>query len=461
MKDLTQGNIHKSFLLYSIPVIITSVLTSAFGIIDTSIAGYFLGAKGLAAIGATGSFICILQSMFWGFNMGIATYVARLFAAKEYRALKRILSTNLLVITALVALLAIPALIFQDPLLSFMKVDPLIREDARIYYIILCIYMIFACANHLLSVSINAMGNTTFPLFLSILSAVLNVGGNLLSVTVLDLGILGIGLSTLFSTMISVIGYLIRFQLYFKKMGVAQIRFRPRWIHFTALLSYTLPNGFQQLSMYLAGFLIAPVRNGLGYVAVATSSITGQIANIHTTVYYASTRAGGNYISQCIGAKKYHKIKPAVGVALSQGFLFFLPILICVMLFPEWICGLFLDTEKEPEVLKYAIIYIRYFLPFLGLQLITAAFHSALRGVKSVKHLFVGSMLCSFVQLGASYLLIKPFGILGLFAATVVGYAAECIYVLVLYFTGYWLPKDLRPLVHHKKAASSKGEPSS
>ncbi len=458
MRDLTQGNIHKNFLLYSIPVIITSVLNSAFGIIDTSIAGYFLGAKGLAAIGATGSFYALLQSMFWGFNMGIATYVARLFTAKEYRALKRILSTNLLILTAINCLLIIPALIFQNPILSFMKVDPLIWEDARTYYIILCLLMIVSSANHLLSVCINAMGNTTFPLFLSILSAVLNVGGNLLSVTVLDLGVLGIGLSTLLSTLICVIGYLIRFQLYFKKMGVAQIRFRPRWIHFTALLSYTLPNGFQQLSMYLSGFLIAPLKNGLGYVAVAANSVAGQIANIHTTVYYASTRAGGNYIAQCIGAKKYHKIKPAVGVALSQGFLFFLPILICVMLFPEWICGLFLDTAKEPEVLKYAIIYIRYFLPFLGLQLICAAFHSALRGVKSVKHLFVGSMLCSFVQLGASYLLIKPFGIVGLFSATVVGYAAECIYVLTLYFTGLWLPKGLRPLVHTPRKQKKKAE---
>ncbi len=458
MRDLTQGNIHKSFLLYSIPVVITSVLNSAFGILDTSIAGHFLGAKALAALNSTGTYFALLQAVFWGINMGLSTYVARMFAAKEYRALKRILTTNLLVIVGFVSLLAIPSLIFQNQILSFLRVDPAIWTDARNYYVVFCFWMIIQTAYHLLSVSINAMGNTTFPLFLSILSAVLNLGGNILSVTVWKLGVLGIGLSTLFSTLVCLICYLVRFQVYFKKMGVAQIRFRPRWIHFTALLSYTLPNSFQQLSMYLASFLITPLRNGLGYTVVAASTVTNHISSMCTQVYYASSRAGGNYISQSIGAKKFHKIRPAVGVAMLQGTLFFLPLMICVMLFPEFICNFFLETGSEPEVLKYSVIFIHYFLPFHLLNLVCAVFHSALRGVKSVRHLFAGSMISSFTALAASYLLIDRFGIIGLYAAGPIGNAVECVYVLTLYFTGLWLPKNLRPLVHKSKKSKKTAE---
>lgn len=70
MKDLTSGNIYKAFFLFSIPLILSSILSQAFGIIDTSIAGLFLGSKGLAALGASSSAIVVVEAFFWGNECG-------------------------------------------------------------------------------------------------------------------------------------------------------------------------------------------------------------------------------------------------------------------------------------------------------------------------------------------------------------------------------------------------------
>ena len=88
MKDMINGNIYKTFFLFSIPMILSSVLSQAFGIINTSMAGIFLGSKGLAALGATSAVIDVMNSIFLGFSVGVGVYMASFFGAKDYKKYK-------------------------------------------------------------------------------------------------------------------------------------------------------------------------------------------------------------------------------------------------------------------------------------------------------------------------------------------------------------------------------------
>ena len=52
MKDLTKGNIYKTFFFFGLPLVLSGLLTQTYSVIDTAIAGHFLGEKALAAMGA-------------------------------------------------------------------------------------------------------------------------------------------------------------------------------------------------------------------------------------------------------------------------------------------------------------------------------------------------------------------------------------------------------------------------
>mgnify|MGYP004508115921 CR=1 FL=1 len=78
MKDLTEGNIYKTFLIFAIPLILAGFLSQAYSIIDTVIAGRILNYDGLAAIGSTSAFIQFFSSIFWGYGVGFSIYVAPL-----------------------------------------------------------------------------------------------------------------------------------------------------------------------------------------------------------------------------------------------------------------------------------------------------------------------------------------------------------------------------------------------
>ena len=89
MKDLTQGNIFKTFFLFGFPLVLSGLLSQTYNVIDTAIAGKFLGESGLASIGATSPLITFFSSLFWGFGVGVPVYAAKLYGRGDYDKIKK------------------------------------------------------------------------------------------------------------------------------------------------------------------------------------------------------------------------------------------------------------------------------------------------------------------------------------------------------------------------------------
>ena len=451
MKDLTQGNIYKNFFLFSIPIVLSSLLSSAFSIINTSIAGLFLGAEGLAATSVTSSYIIIIAYIITGQSYGLSVYAANLFGAKEYDRLKRVFYSNSLLVFGVLVCFTGISVIFSEPILHFLNVDEHIFHDASQYFVFHCIAYTISGVNTMFITCCHSMGETRFPLAISFLTAALSVLCNLLTVAVLGWGILGLGVSSIFVNAVAFLCYWFRLRSYFRKLGVGTRISKPTWKDIKPLFSYSLPNIFQQCSMGAAAFLIAPIRNSLGYLIVAAYSISNNIHSWFTTLYYSASKTASNYIAQCVGAKKFHKIKKAVSTALLQGYVFFSLLLIPVWIFSNLVAGLFISKETDPVVFEYVTIYIRIYLPFLSLHVFCGIFHSILRGIKSNTHLIIASFGGSLVTLLATMLLAPSFGIHGLFSAQAIGWGFECIYIGALWITGIWVPSPLRHKVLNRK----------
>ena len=109
MKDLTPGNIYKVFILFAIPLVLSGLLSQAYGVINTMIAGKFLGEEGIAAIGSTTSFTELISSVFWGFSAGFSVFVARLFGAKDYADMKTCIYSNCIFMAVSILIIAVSA----------------------------------------------------------------------------------------------------------------------------------------------------------------------------------------------------------------------------------------------------------------------------------------------------------------------------------------------------------------
>lgn len=440
MKDLTKGNIYKTFFLFGLPLVLSGVLSQSYHIVDTVIAGKYLGEKGLAVMGAVSPMITFVSSVFWGMGAGFGIYIARLFGQKEYRKIKQsVFSAYVYLFVACLLVGAVLTLGYQ-PIFRFLKIDPVLKTEAFRYYAVYVMGLCFVMASNWGLYILTGLGVGSFPFYMSILSAVVNVAGNLLCVAVLKTGVIGLAIATVFASALVAICYAIKYCKVFAEMGVGKEKVRISWRALRNSLPYALPNCVQQSVMYLASMLLSPLVNGLGASASAGYAVVARVYDLNASVYQNSARSISNYSAQCVGRGEPEKIKKGVFVGLIQGVAFVLPfVLVCTFLHKH-VCSLFFKADADLLTKEYAYLFCRRYLPFILINLVCNLFHGLFRGVKATGHLFVSTALGACVRYVASALLIKPLGMEGFYLGWVISWIAEALFVLVLFFVGKWKP---------------------
>lgn len=95
--DLCEGSILKKLLLFSLPLMASSVLQLFFNAADVIVVGKFAGDNSLAAVGSNGSIINLLTNVFIGLSVGANVLIARFFGAKQEAEVRKTVHTALTV----------------------------------------------------------------------------------------------------------------------------------------------------------------------------------------------------------------------------------------------------------------------------------------------------------------------------------------------------------------------------
>ncbi len=438
MKDLTEGNIHKNFAKIAIPLVLAGLLSQAYNTIDTIIAGKFIGEASLGAIGATSPLLEFMSSLFWGYAAGFGIYIAQLFGAKQYKNLKDDILNCLIAYTSIGLLFGIIMAVFSNEILKLLNVDPIIFEEARKYFIVYGLGVVFITMNNAFVHLFSSFGSGTYQFIMSVLSAVLNIAGNIFSVTVLKLGVMGIAFSSVFAGFVVDVFYFIKLFSDFKKMGVAKEKFEFGFSRLKESLRLAIPTMFQQGVMYLSSMLLSPMVNVLGSDASASYTVSLRIYNINSCVFFSSSKTVSAYIAQCVGARKLDKIKRGIRVGTLQAILFLCPILIFCIVFPKEVCSIFFKSDYTGIGVTYSVSFLRYYMPFIFFNLINNQFHAFYRGIGQMKPLIISTFLGSFVRLLAGWILLKLFGMYGFYAGWALSWVADASYGAIIYFNGKW-----------------------
>lgn len=420
---------------------LSGVLTQAYSIIDSSIAGKFLGEFGLAATSATAPLDTFISSMFWGFCVGFSVYIARIFASKEYGKLKSAFYTCLVLIFVIASVVGIALILFYEPLADLLKIDAALRRDAFVYFAVIQAGKCVIILGTLLVFTLNAMGVSGFTFWMSLLSGILNVAGNILSIILLNMGVAGIALSTVLSCLIVNACYLFKIRSCFKKLDGASDLISLKLSHVKSSMPYALPNMAQQSVMYLVGLFISPLVNGISIAATASYSVVSHIYNLVANVYQNSARTVSNYAAQCVGSQQRDKIKKGVSVGLIQGLFFATPFILGCVFFYKPVCGIFLKSDASDLVKEYSYTFAKTYLPFIYFNVLNNLFHALYRGVKAMGHLFFVTLLGAGVRLFFSVLFIPKMGMEGFYLGWTLSWIIEAFVTTALYFIGKWNPK--------------------
>lgn len=437
MKNLTEGNIYKNFIWFAIPLILAALFSQAYNTIDMIIAGRFLGEEGLAAIGATSTFLKLVSSVFWGYAGGFGVYVAKLFGAKEFLEIKSQVINVCVVFMAALVVCSGGIMLCWRPIFVFLQVEEAIWNSARNYFLVYVAGLVLVLLNNFGIFVMHAVGCSSFPFTMSVLSAVINVAGNIVSVAVLHWGTIGIAVSTLLAALSVDVCYARKVWACFREMGVEKepIRFSPGCIKDS--WKYSVPVTVQQTAMYLASMAMSPVVNGIGSAATAGYVVVLKIYDFNATIYQQSSKTVSNYAAQCVGAKKYRNLKKGLWVGLLQGVVFVVPVIAVCWVFARPLCRAFFPAGYAGEGLEYAVRFVLVYLPMILINLLNNLFHAFYRGIAAMKWLMSSTFIGAGAWIGLSLWLAPKMGIEGIYLGWVLSWIIEVLFSMVVYWFRY------------------------
>ena len=438
MKELTKGNIYKTFFIFAFPMVLAGVLSQCYTVVNTILAGKLLGDSALAAIGSVAPLETFINSIFWGYGSGVGICAGQLFGAGEYLRMKRVVVSNFLFISVLLAVLSVILILFRYPLYMFLQVAPLLLKECDHYFIVSMagrVFVLFAINSACI---IKAMGDGAFPLWMSLVSTIMNVSVGVLSITVFGMGVEGLALGNVLSSAVVGVLYVLKLSASFKKLGVADQKVSFSFGAIRETGRYSVSTMVQQSVMYLAGLTLSPMVNGIGSDASASYTVSLRIYDISAAVYQNSATTVGSYTAQCFGAKKYDLLKRGLVVGFVQNLLFVAPFLLASSLLARPVAMLFFSADASAAAVAYTVVFARYCMPLLVLNVVANLFHNYFRGIGYMKALLVTTITGSLARVIISWLLVQPFGIYGYYAGWVLSWLFDGVVGVLIYFFGKW-----------------------
>ncbi|MBQ1481943.1 MAG: MATE family efflux transporter [Erysipelotrichaceae bacterium] len=379
--DMANGPLLKNIFIFAIPLIFTNILQMLFNSADTIIVGKFAGDRALAAVGATGSIVFLITSLFNGLATGTNVVVARYIGTGNKDKIKDSIHTSIALASAGGILLTFIGLFFSKTFLHMMDTPDDFIDLSATYMRIYFLGVIFLLLYNFGSAVLRSHGDTKRPLYFLMLSGALNVILNFITVKFLKMSIVGAALATVVSEAVSaflVLNVLVR------DKGPARLDIRHLYFDkesFLEILRIGIPAGLSGAVFALSNVVIQSSINSFDSTDIVAGNSAG--ANIENFVYIgymAFNQATITFTSQCMGAGRLDRIKEIMIKTLILVVIGAVVMGAAVYLSGPFVLTLYTD---KASVIEIGMIRIRYVASLLVLNGILDVFVNSLRGMGS------------------------------------------------------------------------------
>ena len=266
---MTQGNIWKLLITFSIPLIIGNLLQQMYNTADSIIVGNFVGSNGLAAVGSGTALINLIIAFAQGASVGAGVVVSQYIGADKKDKIKISVHTSICISIILGLILSLLGIFASPSLLIMMKTPKVVLKSSILYLQIYCGGLIFNVIYNMATGILNAAGNSKKPLVYLAIASFTNIILDLLFIKMFKLGVMGAAIATDISQAIScilAIGYLLKvksdYKLYIKDLKINKETA-------VKIIKIGLPTAIQNMVISFSNVLVQSSVNAYGATAMA------------------------------------------------------------------------------------------------------------------------------------------------------------------------------------------------
>lgn len=440
--NMTTGSPIRLLIQFAIPLLIGNLFQQAYSLTDSMIVGQYLGAHALAAVGATHSVTFLFFSVCNGISSGAGIVTSQFFGANAEEKTKSSIANSAYVMLTAALLMGTAAFLAAPGILVFLETPADILPHSLSYIRMTCIGVPLVAVYNYSAAMLRALGDSRTPLYFLICSAVLNIGLDLLFVTVFEIGVFGAALATVIAQMTSGIGCLIfavktnpYFHLSRKDM---QVNFRVVY----QIVRIGLPLALQWSLIAVSSSALQRFVNSFGPDTMAAYTSTNRIEQLVHMPYGSISNALATYAGQNYGARNIPRVKQGLKQGMVLACILSITMFTVFQLLSRPVIGMFVSESAVIEIGARGLRLTSFFYLTLGAIYVS---RGLLNGVGDAMFAFINGIvevafrICIPIVLVA---LIPDVGCIAVWWTTGLTWGGSAVFCMLRYFV--WNRKTQR-----------------
>lgn len=453
-KDLTQGPIGSTLLLFALPTLASNVLQSLNGSINAIWVGRFLGPEALAATANANIIMFLMFSLVFGFGMAATVMIGQAMGARDVDAARRAFGSAVGFCSILGLGVAIAGWIGAPALLRLLATPGGAFDMALVYLRVIFIAMPATLLSVMIMMGLRGAGDARTPLIFMIVSVVIDLVLN--PVLILGLGpipafgIAGSAGASAAAGFVSLIGLVIftyARDLPLRLRG-AELRYLwPAADQLRLLAAKGLPMGLQMVVMSTSGLVMIGLVNREGLLVTAAYGAAQQVWTYLQMPAMAVGAAVSAMAAQNIGAGRWDRIGRITRFGIGYQLAITGTMIAVILSFHAPLLSLFLGGNRAAiDAAWHMQLLASWSFLLLGCTMVLFGVMRA-NGVV-VAPLVILTFTMFAVRIGFYYLGYPAMGADALWLSFPVGSVASFLLAALVYAQGGWRRTRLMVPVH-------------
>ena len=439
--DMTQGNVTKKIIAFTLPLLFGNLLQQTYNIADTLIVGKYLGDDALAAVGATGSITYLFYTLCIGLSIGSGVIVSQYFGARLYDKLRLAIFNSAVVTAAFGLVISVGASLMARNILSLLDVPSELLDTSAGYMSIACAGTIAIAAYNWINAVMRALGDSKTPLIFLAAACMLNIGLDLLFVIKLGLGVNGAAFATVMAQGLSAVMCILYF---FKKNEVVKLTRADCQLNkviAVKCISTGLPIAAQNGLIAISMVALQKVTNSFGSAVMTAYTVSMRIEQFIQQPFSSLGAAEATFTGQNIGAGKTDRAVQGLKKSVQLSTVFALVVLGAFFLFSRNLVGFFISGEDSVDIAVKALLMTSCFYIPLGMIHTIRGF---LNGCGDTGYAIVNGLAEVITRIGLSLILtrIASIGYWGIWITTSATWLVTALVSILRYKGDKWRVKS-------------------
>ena len=426
--DMTQGNVFRHLLMFSLPLLAGNVFQQLYNTVDTWVVGNYVSDAAFSAVGTVSPIINMLIGTFMGLSSGAGVVISQYYGAKKYDRVQDAVHTSIDLTALMTVVLTAIGIGMTPTMLRFMKTPDEVFGESATYLTIYFAGMAGLLFYNMGAAILRAVGDSQRPFYYLVVAAVINTVLDLVFVIVFHMGVEGVAYATIIAQGISA---LLTILTLLRTSSCVHLELRKIRIHgrlLKQIIHVGIPAALQLAVTSFSNVFVQSYINQFGPDCMGGWTAYSKIDQLLFLPMQSLALAATTFVGQNLGTGQSERARKGVRTSFIMSVTVTVILSIGVVAAAPLLVAFFNDT---PAVITFGTLFLRYLSPFYVLCCANQIYSAALRGAGDSRTPML-LMLISFVAFRQFYLYVVSNFISNTVLPLAMGYPAGWLLCSVL-----------------------------